>query len=383
MRKFFQEFLDFFKKGDLILLALCLLTTAFGCVEIASATAWMGATRYVVIQLVASGMGVALYAMISSVDLDFILEHRVLFLLFNTFLLFLLIPFGVVHGGNRSWLDFPFLPIEIQPAEICKITYIIIMTSVMASHQNRISGARSIFHMLFHTGALVGLNMIISGDAGVSLIFVFIFIGMTFAGGVHWGWFAGGTAGLAVGIPLIWNYVMDEYQRKRFQVLWDPSLDPLAINERYHTNQALLSLTAGGLSGQGLFNGTRTQVHALNAQHTDYIFSAIGEEMGFLGCLTVIVLEFAIIARVIYVGIRTPDFSRRLVCIGAASALIFQVIINVGMCLGITPVIGLTLPFVSYGGSSILSLYAMLGLVSGAYARPTPGKQGLYVHPPR
>ena len=384
MRRFFQELLDFFKKGDMILLALCLLTTAFGCVEIASATAWMGAAKNVIIQLVATCLGVMLYAVISSIDLDFILEHRVALFLFNMFLLFLLIPFGEDYeSGNKSWLNIPLLPIDIQPAEICKITYVIIMTSVMVSHQNRLSSFGSVMHMVFHLVALVGVNMVISGDAGVSLIFVFIFIGMTFAGGVGWGWFAFGGGLLTVGIPILWNVIMDGYQRLRFQVLWDPSLDPLAINERYHTNQALLSLTGGGLTGQGLFNGTRTKVHALNAQHTDFIFAAIGEEMGFIGCMVVIILEFAIIGRIIYVGIRTPDFGRRVICFGCASALIFQVLSNVGMCLGLTPVIGLTLPFVSYGGSSILSLYAMLGLVSGAYARPTPGKQGLYVQPPR
>ena len=383
MRRFFQELLDFFKKGDMILLALCLLTTAFGCVEIASATSYMGATRFVFIQLVATGLGVALYAIISSLDLDYIMEHRVIMFLFNCFLLLLLIPFGRTSGGNKSWLDFPFLPIDIQPAEICKITFIIIMTSVMSSHQNRLSSFGSVMHMVFHTLALVGLNIAISGDAGVSLIFVFIFIGMAFAGGVSWKWFGFGGTMLVVGIPVLWNYIMDEYQRLRFQVLWDPSLDPLAINERYHTNRSLLSLTGGGLTGQGLFNGTRTKAGVLYAQHTDYIFSAIGEELGFLGCLAVVVLEFAIIARIIYVGTRTPDFSRRVICFGCASALIFQVLVNVGMCIGLTPVIGLTLPFVSYGGSSILSLYAMLGLVSGAYARPTPGKQGLYVQPPR
>ena len=383
MRRFFQELLDFFKKGDMILLALCLLTTAFGCVEIASATSYMGATRFVFIQLVATGLGVALYAIISSLDLDYIMEHRVIMFLFNCFLLLLLIPFGRTSGGNKSWLDFPFLPIDIQPAEICKITFIIIMTSVMSSHQNRLSSFGSVMHMVFHTLALVGLNIAISGDAGVSLIFVFIFIGMAFAGGVSWKWFGFGGTMLVVGIPVLWNYIMDEYQRLRFQVLWDPSLDPLAINERYHTNRSLLSLTGGGLTGQGLFNGTRTKAGVLYAQYTDYIFSAIGEELGFLGCLAVVVLEFAIIARIIYVGTRTPDFSRRVICFGCASALIFQVLVNVGMCIGLTPVIGLTLPFVSYGGSSILSLYAMLGLVSGAYARPTPGKQGLYVQPPR
>ena len=383
MRKFFQELLDFFKKGDMILLALCLITTAFGCVEIASATAWMGAARFVVVQLLATAMGITLYAVISSIDLDFIMEHRMLLFFFNCFMLLLIIPFGVVRGGNKSWLDIPLLPFMVQPAEVCKIGFVIIMTSVMASHQNRISNWRSILHMGFHVGAIVGLNMVLSRDAGVSLIFVFIFIAMAFAGGMGWGWFALGGGGLAVGIPILWNVIMDDYQRKRFQVLWDPSLDPLAIDERYHTNQAMLSLTGGGLSGQGLVNGTRTKVGALTGQHTDYIFAAIGEELGFIGCMAVIILEFAIIGRVIYVGTRTPDYARRMVCFGSASALIFQVLINVGMCLGITPVIGLTLPFVSYGGSSILSLYAMLGLVSGAYARPTPGKQGLYVQPPR
>ena len=145
----------------------------------------------------------------------------------------------------------------------------------------------------------------------------------------------------------------------------------------------MLTLTGGGFTGLGLFDGRRTSVGALKAQHTDYIFSAIGEELGVIGCVCIIALEFAIIARIIYVGTHSPDFARRVVCFGAAAALIFQVTSNVGMNLGVTPVIGLTLPFISYGGSSMLSLYAMLGLVSGVCARPSPGKQGMYVQPPR
>ena len=382
MRRFFQELGDFFRKGDMVLLLLCLVTTAFGCVIIASATNANGSIRYVIMQLVAAVMGVALYAMISSIDLDYFFEHRTAMVLFNCVLLSMLLPFGVTINGNRSWLDFPFLPFNIQAAEVCKITYILIMASVMASHQNNLSTIPSVMHMVFHLGLLFGVNMIMSSDAGVSLIFVFIFIGMTFAGGVSLIWFALAGGAIAVGFPLIWPY-LGSHQRNRIMILFDESIDPLAINERYHTNQNLLSLTAGGLTGQGLFNGSRTQADALYAQHTDYVFSAIGEELGFLGCFAVIVLEALIIGRCIYVGIRTPDFSRRLICFGAASALIFQVMVNVGMCLGVMPVIGVTLPFVSYGGSSLLTLFAMLGLVSGVYARPTPGKQGLYVQPPR
>ena len=386
MRKFFQEFLDFFRKGDMILLGLCIATTLYGLVILSSVTADARATRFVVIQLVAAILGIFLYAVISSIDLDLIMEYRLPLVIFNVCFLLLLIPFGVEHGGNRSWLKFPGFPVEIQVAEILKTTYILIAASVMSAHQNRLSKFWSVMHMVLHLGILVGLNMVLSKDAGVSLIFVFIFIGMTFAGGVSKGWFIAALSGITAGLPLIWNYVLKDHQKTRFMVLFDPSLDPNAIDERWHSNQALLSLTGGGLTGQGLYNGRRTQsngIGALQAQHTDYIFSAVGEELGFIGCMAIILLEFAIIARIIYVGTHTPDFARRVVCFGAAAALIFQVTINIGMNLGVMPVIGLTLPFISYGGSSILSLYAMLGLVSGVCARPSPGKQGLYVQPPR
>ena len=382
MRKYFRELMDFFRKGDLVLLALCLLTTIVGVVIVSSATDYMNSTRFVIIQLVAAAMGVLVFALISSIDLDIIMEYRPFLVFFNCVFLLMLIPFGVTHGGNRSWLDIPGLPFEIQVAEILKTTYILIMASVMSSHQNRLSKIPSVMHMCFHLLLLVGLNMVLSKDAGVSLIFVFIFIGMTFAGGVNKGWFMLALSGIAVGSPILWT-MLGQHQRDRIQVLFDPTIDPTATGIRWHTNQGMLSLTGGDLMGQGLFNGRRTSVGALKAQHTDYIFSAIGEELGFIGCMAIILLEFAIIARIIYVGIKSPDFARRVVCFGAAAALIFQVTSNIGMNLGVMPVIGLTLPFISYGGSSLLSLYAMLGLVSGVFARPAPGKQGMYVQPPR
>ena len=383
MRKFFQELLDFFRKGDMVLLALCLLTTIFGVVILSSVTNYSNTHRFVIVQLVATVLGIFLYAVISSIDLDLIMEYRLPLVIFNVVFLMLLIPFGVDYdSGNRSWLDIPGLPFDIQVAEILKTTYILITASVMAAHQNRLSKFRSVMHMVFHLGLLCGLNMVLSKDAGVSLIFVFIFIGMTFAGGVNKFWFLLALSLLGVGFPILWP-MLGSHQRARIEVLFDPTIDPNATGIRWHTNQGMLSIIGGDLTGQGLFSGRRTQAGALKAQHTDYIFSAIGEELGFVGCLFIVALEFAIIARVIYVGIHTPDFARRVGCFGAAAALIFQVTSNIGMNLGVTPVIGLTLPFISYGGSSMLSLYAMLGLVSGVCARPSPGKQGMYIQPPR
>ena len=387
MHRYLEELKDFSKKADWVLLIMCLITSGFGLVIIASATSaekFGSNIRYIAFQSLAIVLGVIIFALISSIDMDFLQEHRNLMVAFNCFLLLMLIPFGTDNNtGNRSWLDFPLLPINIQPAEICKITYIIIMASVMSSHQNNLSKFTSVMHMLFHLGLLVGMNMVLSSDMGVSLIFVFIFIGMTFAGGVSLWWFALAIGGIAVLAPLAWQFVLGEYQRERILILIDPSYDAMGTGARYHSKINLQSLTGGGLTGQGLFNGNRTQGGFLFAQHTDYIFSSVGEELGFFGCVIIMLLELAIIGRCIYVGMKTPDYMRRVTCFGAASALMFQVLINTGMCIGIMPVIGLTLPLISYGPSSVVTIFGMLGLVSGAHARPQSLSHERYIQPPR
>ncbi|MBQ3214884.1 MAG: FtsW/RodA/SpoVE family cell cycle protein, partial [Oscillospiraceae bacterium] len=336
LRRIARRIWNVFRKGDLILLLACVAASAFGCIIIASTTAHTGSSRYLIIQIGAIVLGVLSYVAVSALDLDFIAEHRGVLVIFNIVLLLLLIPFGTdFNSGNRSWLEFPFLPVSIQPAELCKITFVLIMASVMSSYQQRISSVKSVFTMLFHVGLLVGVNMLVSKDAGVSLIFVFIFAGMAIAGGINWLWMALGGGLIAVGAPLVWSKFMNNYQKKRILVLFDESIDPLGIAERYHTKRSLLSLTGGGLMGQGLFQGNRTQIGALPAQHTDYIFSAIGEEMGFVGCLLVLALLGAIIFRVVQIGARSHNYLRRMVCFGSAMALIFQVCSNVGMCIGV------------------------------------------------
>ena len=386
MHRYIEELKDFRKKGDIFLLTVILIVSAVGLVAITSATSaakFEGNFRYIAIQSVSIGLGVLMFALVSSVDLEFLSEHRMLLVGFNVLLLMMLIPFGTDNGsGNRSWIHFPGFPVNIQPAEICKITYIVIMASVMSEHQNNVSSIVSVMHMVLHLGILVGLNLALSSDMGVSLIFVFIFIGMAFAGGVSIWWFVAALSGIAVAFPILWQF-LGQYQRNRILILFDDSIDPMGINERYHAKINLQSITGGGLTGQGLFNGNRTQGGALFAQHTDYIFSSMGEEVGFLGCVVIMLLEFAIIARCVYVGVRCQDYMRRLVCYGAASALMFQVMINVGMCIGVMPVIGLTLPLISYGGSSVVTIFAMLGLVSGAYARPSSLSHERYVQPYR
>ena len=384
MRQFLSEFRNFFRKGDTVLLSLALILTGYGCMIIASTTNVYGTPRYVIIQILAAILGVFVYAIVSSIDVEFFSEHRIALTGISVFMLLLLAtPFGKEVNGNKSWLDFPLLPVDIQPAEIIKIFFVLIMASVMASHQNRPSAFGSVMHLVMYMGLIVGLNLILSGDYGVSLIFVFVFIGMTFAGGVSLFWFLLAGGGIAAVAPFFWEHVMPQYQKDRILALIDPSVDPQGLDELWQFTLSKRSLTGGGFFGQGLFEGTRTQTEgALFAQHTDFIFSAVGEELGYVGCALILILLFLIIGRCIQVGMSSQDYMRRLVCFGAASALIFQVMVNVGMCLGVMPVIGLTLPFVSYGGSSIVSLYALLGLVSGVHARPAATSHERYVRPP-
>jgi len=387
MRRFARRMLEALRKGDKVLLLLCVVTTIFGCLIIASTTnaSAQGPVRYLTVQIGAAIAGVLAYVFFSSIDTEFFSEHRNALIAFNTVALLLLVPFGTDLGsGNKSWLDFPFLPFDIQPAEVCKITFVLVMASVMASRQNNISSPKSLGLIVFNMLLVVGLNLLVSSDMGVSLIFVFITIGMIWAGGVSIFWFLAAGAFGALLAPVAWQFILSDNQKNRILVLFDPSLDAQGTGALYHTNRALRSLTGGGLTGQGLFQGNRTQTRgALFAQHTDFIFAAIGEELGFIGCAVVLILLALIIARCIWVGTRSTDYLRKMVCYGTAAALIFQVIVNVGMCIGVMPVIGLTLPFISYGGSSIITLYAMVGLVSGVYARPNATSHERYIRPPR
>ena len=223
MHRVVRRLVDAFRKGDLMLLLLCVVATSFGCLMIGSSTAGYseGSVRYLLVQIGASFLGIIAYIFVSSIDAEFFSEHRTKLVIFNTVLLLMLYPFGVEVNGNRSWLDFPFLPFNIQPAEICKITYVLIMASVMSSRQNNLSSPLSIGHILFHLLILFGMNVVISGDWGVSLIFLFIFACMAFSGGISLLWFllAGGI--IAVAFPILWNVILQDYQKQRILVMFE------------------------------------------------------------------------------------------------------------------------------------------------------------------
>lgn len=382
MKKLASRITEILKKGDMILLSLCVVATLFGIVMIYAATAWEGSTRYIVVQTGTLIAGIVIYFALTAFDIDILAGQRTLLFLFNLLFIGMLLIWGVEGtSGNKSWLSFPFLPFNIQPAEVCKISYIIILAKTMSLHQTRISSVRSVGQLVFHMLFIVALIIGISRDTGVALIFVFIFLAMAYAGGVSGWWFLGGAGALAVAAPTLWQTVLRQDQKNRILVLYDSSIDPSGLDELWQTNQNLKALRNGGLSGQGLFHGNITSSGALPAQHTDSIFSSIGEQLGMVGCLILLLLLLAIVVRIIYVGMKSPDYMNRLICIGIASMLLFQILINVGMCLGLLPVIGLALPFISYGGSSILTSFMAMGIVSGIKMRPSRDIRAHYIRP--
>ena len=373
MEKLLLYIRDFLKRADMILFVLCLFCSILGLVVIASATATnTSGSHFILIQSVAILAGIILFVALTVLDIDLLTDKWILLVGVCLILLLMLIPFGVDDGtGNKSWLR--FMGFGVQPSEIVKVIYI----ALMARHISYLKEYKNLDHVLsvaqltVHFMIPFGMIIVISGDLGSALIFFFIFLVMLFAAGLKFYWFIIGFAGVAAVTPLAWDHVLKSYQKARI-------LAPYTTNvENYDSiiwqaSQSKLALASGQLTGTGLFNGTQTQSQAIPAQQTDFIFAVIGEELGMLGCYAVIFLLLLIILRCVRIGLKSKNTMSMLVCFGVAATLLFQTFINIGMCLGLTPVIGLTLPFFSYGGSSVFSLFAAAGLVSGVKYRPKP-----------
>lgn len=382
MKKLGLRLLEIFKKGDMILLALCVVASMFGIVMIYAATYTEGSTRMIVIQTASLFAGTLVYLGMTALDIDILAGQRTILFLFNAIFIAMLLQWGIEGStGNRSWLHFSFLPFNIQPAEVCKLTYIIILAKTMSIHRNRVSSLRCVSNITLNMLFIVAEIVVVSKDMGVALIFVFIFLVMAYAGGVSGWWFLGGAGAFAAVSPYLWANVLRNDQKNRILAIIDPTIDPTGEGVLWQTNKNLEALRNGGLSGQGLFHGDLTNAGTLPARHTDSIFCSIGEQLGMIGCLAVLLLLLAVVARCIYVGMKSPDYMNRLICIGVASMFLFQILINIGVCLGLLPVIGLALPFFSYGGSSLMTSFLAAGIVSGIKMRPAPDISAHYIRP--
>ena len=252
----------------------------------------------------------------------------------------------------------------------------------MATLRDRgISRPSSVFQLAGHTVLLCGIITVASGDFGMAFTYLFIFVIMAWSAGVQKRWFLLAAVLVVAAILLIWPHVSDDYRMARFTVVVDhltgntETLYEQTQGVGYQQTRSLLAIGSGGLFGMGYLQGVQTQSSStvsLIARETDSIFAVCGEELGLVGCTLVLLLLAAIILRCIWVSRRARSPQSALIAMGFAGMLLVQTAVNVGMCLYLFPIIGLTLPFFSYGGSSIVTMFAAMGIVSSIKTRSLP-----------
>ena len=362
----------------MFLFVICLISAAYGIILISSVVGESGRSD-VYVQTGALVIGMALFVLFSYIDVDIIADKSRLLMIFSVLFILTLYFWGYGEDvGNVSWLRFG--SIGVQPAEIVKVPFIIIIAKMISNYKERktLNTFGALLKILGVFAILFGAIMFVSRDLGSALVYAFILVVMLFISGVQLRFFAIGGGILAAAAP-IWLRFLTERQKTRIMAPFDPAFEPDRLDILWQASQSVKAITAGGFSGQGLGQGRMTQSGtAVPAQRTDFIFSAAGEELGFVGCMIIVLLLTMIIVRCIYVGTKSNNSLSMLVCTGVAAMLILQTVENIGMCLGLLPVIGLTLPFFSYGGSSIVTCFAAMGIVSGIKMRPMPVRYRAY-----
>ena len=336
---------------------------------VASGNQELNPTKLVLVQLFSLFLGIVSFILLTVIDADLLADQWKVLIVIDLLLMAALVIFGVEDNtGNKSWIR--FAGIGIQPSEVVKVIYIIMAAKQMSFLKERrdMNSFMSVAEMAVHFVMVFGLIVVVSSDLGSASIILCIFLTMLFCLGVRLYWFALGGAAIAAVIPLLWNYFLKDYQKERLLAPYDSRIDPDGWGRNWQTSQSKLTLASGRLTGVDEAHRATN----FTGKHTDFIFSCVGEELGMIGCILVVVLLSVIIIHCIRVGLKSTRNFDMLLCIGVASAVAFQTFINVGMCIGVTPVIGITLPFFSYGGSSMVTMFAAMGLVSGVKFKLKP-----------
>lgn len=364
---------NYIKNTDLYLVAIALLCSAYGMVLIYSATlnpaSWQdGSTRNLFIQGAAIILGLGAFVIMSLIDLETMSGWWKIFVLINIGLQMLLFtPLGTEVNGQRAWLDLGVT--SLQPGELGKLIFIFTLAAHISEIKEHISEWRGLFVIALHTLIMMAAVVIASGDTGMAIQYFMISLIMLFAAGLSLKWLAIGAGLGVVSIPILWNFVLQGYQITRILVLFDPSID---LDASRQATYGKIAIGSGQMTGQGLTHGTMTQMQLVSENHTDYIFSVAGEELGFIGCMLIIGLLTLLILRLFYVSYRASTTFSSLLAVGVGGMFLFQTFMNIFMNVGLLPVMGLTLPFFSYGGTSVLTMYAALGIAAGVRMREKP-----------
>lgn len=324
----------------------------WGCSELVG-------SRRMIVQGAAAFLGLIVMVSVSLVDYDAILSRFSIHLfIISVVLLLSVLVFGTSNDmGNKSWIHIPVINLDVQPSEFVKIIFICTFAKHIDRVKADINKINNVLQLAVHALIIFGCVML-SGDLGSALVFLAIVAVMLFCAGLSLWYFAALLVIAAIAAPILWPH-LSEYQQMRIIVGFNPEIDP-----DHWGYQALLSrkaIVAGGFRGAGLFGGSVYK--RLPVATSDFIFAVLCEKLGFFGAFTYILLNCTMVIRLIWLArVARKDYGA-LICAGVAALLIAQTLENIGMCLAMLPVVGITLPFMSYGGSSILSLYTCLGLI--------------------
>lgn len=287
-------------------------------------------------------------------------------------LVLLISPLIPAQENVKRWIDLGVF--QVQPSEFAKITMVIVLATVLAPARQEGMKWKRIGQALFLV-AIPSLLIFLQPDLGTMLVFAFMTFVVLFASGATWRQLvAMGGAAVGMGLFIFRQGLLKEYQLERLTAFYDPDADPLGI--AYQQLQSVTAIGSGQLTGKGLFDGALTNLRFVPEQETDFIFTAVGEQLGFLGSAFVIAAFVILLWRAFVIAATARDRFGSLLAVGIASMIMFQVFVNIGMTMKIMPVTGLPLPFLSYGGSSLLTFAFAMGLLNSIWRKrsPVPGE---------
>jgi rod shape determining protein RodA len=314
-------------------------------------------------------IGLVLAAVASVFDYRMLRAYApVLYVLSLVGLLLVLSPLGTTINGSHSWIVLP-AGFSVQPSELAKVSLVVGMSMLLAEKRDAEDTPRDVDVLLALAVAAVPLALVmLQPDLGTALVICALVLGLVAVSGAALKWVVGLVASaVLVAFVAIQTGMLKEYQLDRFRAFYDPSADPKGAG--YNVLQSQIAVGSGGIDGQGLFHGAQTQGQFVPAQETDFVFTVAGEELGFVGAATVVVLLGLVLWRVGRIAMQAEDLFGRLVATGILCWFAFQAFENIGMTLGIMPVTGVPLPFVSYGGSSMFASLLAVGLLQNVHMR--------------
>lgn len=365
MNRFLGRVADFIRETDKLLFLFCIVASGYGCVAVLSATHPSGSLRRFFMQVVALAIGVAAASVISTIDYKNIAKFWPLITGGSLVLVGLTFFVGFAPEGtdDKAWLLLPG-GLSLQPAELLKIAFVITFGLHISHVKEKINKPLHLLLLCIH-GAAPVILIHLQGDDGTAMVFVVMFLCMLFAGGLKLRYFIIAGVLLLISLPLIWFFVMNADQQARVISLLNPEDD--LLGDGWQQWRGRVALASGGLFGKGLFNGPHVQSETVPEGYNDFIIASIGEELGLVGVLLVIVLLAAICIRILQIGHMARDTLGAIMCTGIFAMLAAQIIINLGMCFSVLPVVGVTLPFFSAGGTSLACLFLGIGLALSVY----------------